>query len=178
LPSAQAAQAVPPQSTSVSVPSSSPSVHVAGTHLPIPSHTVPPPAMHAVPLAAFVVLQQPSWHAFSTQGSLVAPQSPGAAHAVAPWHALPLLELAEVDADLLPPDPPVPAGAGELLAQPGASTVAATEATARNVATLAAPPPNIVARSLFMARRLRRPSYTSVPWRACAWSPRWILQST
>jgi hypothetical protein len=42
LPSAHAGQVPPPQSMSVSLPSLKPSVQPAGTHLPLPSHRVPP----------------------------------------------------------------------------------------------------------------------------------------
>ena len=57
----------PPQSTSVSFPSWTPSVQLATTHRPCPLQLVPPLSVHAVPVKALVVAQQPRLHSATTQ---------------------------------------------------------------------------------------------------------------
>jgi len=57
LVSAHLPQVAPPQSTSVSSPSLTPSVQCAETQLPLPSQTTPPLSVQAVPVAALVVPQ-------------------------------------------------------------------------------------------------------------------------
>ncbi len=54
LPTPQGGQVPPPQSTSVSVPFWMPSLHEAGTHMPVALHTVPPLSAQAVPAVASV----------------------------------------------------------------------------------------------------------------------------
>jgi hypothetical protein len=113
FPFAQRAQAPgPPQSTSVSVPSFRPSMHVAATHLPLPSHTVPPLSVHVVPFVAGVVPQQPAVHAASAHVVVGGVQSLAEVHAFAPPAHPPPVPIPPVPV-FIPPVPvlipPVPA---------------------------------------------------------------------
>jgi hypothetical protein len=82
LPSPHRAQvSLPPQSTSVSLPSRTPSAQLAATHRPMPSHTLPVPSQ-AMPLLASVGTQAPpALHAGVAQTVPVAGQSSSARQA-------------------------------------------------------------------------------------------------
>jgi hypothetical protein len=74
-PSTHGEQVAPPQSTSVSSASFTPSVQCAATHAPLPSQTVPPLSVQALPLAAFVVVHALPVHVLVLQTVPVAAQS-------------------------------------------------------------------------------------------------------
>jgi hypothetical protein len=98
--STQGGHAVPPQSTSVSLPSLTPSAHVAAmqvlfeqtpppaqsastlhaTQVPLALQTVPPLSVHAVPVAALVVPHVVAAHVLTRQREACAAQSVGAVH--------------------------------------------------------------------------------------------------
>jgi hypothetical protein len=84
--SAHGAQVAPPQSTSVSLPSFTPSVQCAATHVPLPSQTVPLLSVQAVPFAAFMVPHALPVHVLVLQTVPVGAQSDGWLH----WTQLPL----------------------------------------------------------------------------------------
>jgi hypothetical protein len=86
LVSAHGPQVAPPQSTSVSSASCTPSVQCGATHVPLPSQTVPPLSVQVVPLAAFMVPHVLPVHVLVLQTVPVAPQSDGWLH----WTQLPV----------------------------------------------------------------------------------------
>jgi hypothetical protein len=85
-PSAHGEHVAPPQSTSVSSASFTPSAQCAATHAPVPSQTVPPPSVHVVPLAAFVVPHTLPVHVLLLQTVPVGAQSDAWLH----WTQLPV----------------------------------------------------------------------------------------
>jgi hypothetical protein len=170
--SAHFAHVAPPQSMSVSSESWTLSLQCAATHLPAPSHTVPPLSEHAVPCDAFVLPHTLALHVKLAQTVPVAGQSFGARHATQlpePLHLRPPFDahVAPCDAFAVPHAPAVHvatmqsfAGGGQLegLVQPpsppaspgasGATSGAASEPLSVPVSaasTVASPPPSSVA---------------------------------
>jgi hypothetical protein len=90
----QGAQVAPPQSTSDSSASFTPSMQCGATHVPLPSQTTPPLSLHVVPLGALVTPQVCAVvsHVFVLHAVGCEGQSAGAKHATQvplPSHRLP-----------------------------------------------------------------------------------------
>jgi hypothetical protein len=75
------------------------------THVPFPSHTLPPLSVHVVPALAFVVPQQPAAHVLVTHAVLWAVQSVATMQASPPSHPLdpPPLEVVLLLLEVPPP---------------------------------------------------------------------------
>jgi hypothetical protein len=148
LPFAQAVQFGPPQLTSV-LPSSValPSVHAADTHLPAPSHTVPPLSEHASPIAVFVTTQALPVHATVAHRVPVAVQSSvwtHATHLPLPSQTLPPAseQLAPDVASVGVHAPPEHAGVLHIVPV-GWQSVAARQATHAPLALQSMPPESL-----------------------------------
>jgi hypothetical protein len=98
---AHGAQSLPPQSTSVSSASCTPSMQCIETHVPLPSHTTPLLSVQEEPFGAFIVPQVLPVQVLVLQVVVAAGQSVGVVHAThmpLPSHTWPPLSVHGVPA--------------------------------------------------------------------------------
>jgi hypothetical protein len=102
------------------------------TQVPLPSHTLPPLSVHAVPAFAFMVLQQPARHALVTHAVVGTAQSDGAMHALSPSQVF--MAPAPAEGEVAPPPPPRDEGGVAPPPQPDALARSAVIVRRRRVA--------------------------------------------